>query len=105
MKITDHNMDVLSAVENMAHRLSQLERLRDWSGLNLEQRAVAYSAIMMGAPNVTLGEVANRLGITPNRAEALMPRNGPLMIMGRRGVDMRDAAVCPSSDLAYGPAK
>lgn len=111
MRISQTHAAVIGAVEAWGETLGQLERLSTWPGLSAEQHAFGYVAIIMGAPEVTVGEIAARCGVPVEKVyqalrRANMPTPAPFDLVGKaRDVPTPDLAVYPSNPLAYGEAK
>lgn len=107
MRMDRHAYAAISAVEAMGETLGQLGRLARWPDLTLEQRAIGMTALVMGAPDVTVAQVAVVLGVTPDAiAGFFRDTGGPFQLLPPAGstgkVEPADCCVFPSEALAYG---
>lgn len=103
MRIPKGHAAIVGAIEAMGETAGQLEKLRLWPDLTLEQRAVGYTAVLLGAPNVTVGRLSSDLGLSPDAiADMLGGRGGPFDLIGNRKDGVENLTVCPSERLAYG---
>lgn len=103
MRIPKGHAAIVGAIEAMGETAGQLEKLRLWPELTLEQRAVGYTAVLLGAPNVTIGRLSADLGLPPEAiADMLGGRGGPFDLLGNRKDGVENLTVCPSERLAYG---
>lgn len=106
MRISQRHAAVIGAVEAWGEQHGQLQKLSLWPGLNLEQRAIGFTIILMSEPSVTVEQAASRLGMTPEQLrQALKGMNGSFSLYGPRSDGPDNLVIVPSNALAYGDAE